>query len=1728
MSDLQKNSLGDSHQFDSIAMKQHLQREEYLQNYVSIDLEVSPKSGRIEKFAAVHASNNQFLTCNVNNLALDLARLDEFVDGASFILGHNIIEHDIPYLKVANPNLSLLGLPVIDTLRLSPLAFPENPYHHLVKHYKDGGLRRTKKSDPKLDAEIAIELFDYEFEDFKLVSPDLLAAWHWLTTNQCAQQDVAMDVFFSEVRTASRPIEAEARRAIANRLRDSACATPSGAILSSSMLDKWALAYALAWLSVAGGKSTMPPWVCHQFPNAEKLIYQLRNFNCRSASCSWCRENHDAHKLLMRWFKLPDFRQFPADENGKSRQQSIVEKSMAGEHVLAKLPTGTGKSLCYQLPALSRYDKTGALTVVISPLVALMADQIHSLEKSGINSCATINGMLSMPERSDALEKVRLGEVSILLISPEQLRSRSVINAIKQRRIGGWVMDEAHCLSKWGHDFRPDYRYVGRFIKEKSKNRIIPNIMCLTATARPEVTGDIVDHFKDWLDIDLTVCDGGAERSNLDFEVIQTSPDRKFSHIYSVLESHLPSDIPGGAIVYCATRQQCELVAEDLIERGVAAHYYHAGLSPEIKKDVQQRFTDSGGDLRVVVATNAFGMGIDKPDVRLVVHADIPGSLENYLQEAGRAGRDQINARCVLLFTEEDAERQFGMAARSRLTRLQIHSVLRALRKLNRKETLDGDVVATAGEILDEDEDHGFVRDSATDDTRVRTAIAWLEESELLTREENNVQVFPSSLKVSSIDEASKKLTKASLDGNYCKKLLAIVEALMSAAPTKGISTDDLMDLTGLSRDRIKGALFDLERLGVSANDTQLTVFVHFGVKQHSKKRFKQSSNLESALIDYMRELAPNQDKGEGSILNLRHASQSLRDDGLENSLPEKLWRIIRSISYDGQDESNKTGSLSVKKLDLETCRVTLRRDWRNLNQIADMRRQAASRLLDHLLDCLPSGKTGVDIPVRTTIGKLHDALITDLLLKNSTKNSMKLMERALLWLHEQDVIRLNRGLTVFRPAMTIRLIEQSRRRGFASTDFIPLDIHYKGQVRQIHFMIAYAELGIEAMSEAIRMAMDYFALNEEQFLQRWLPNRNRKGLDLETTPESWQKIVAVLKNPVQHRIVADMRENTNVLVLAGPGSGKTRVLVHRIAYLIRVKRQEARGIIAIAYNRHVVVEIRRRLYDLVGKEDARRVIVLTCHGLAMRLAGVSFKKMANQPTKADFNKVINQAVSVLQGDGLHSEEAEEQRARLLAGFRWILVDEYQDINKERYELISALAGRTLADESRKLTLFAVGDDDQNIYSFDHTSVEFIRRFQSDYGPSPTYLIENYRSTINIISAANVVIERARRRMKKDEPIRINRARAKEMPGGEWKELDSVSEGRVQIINTDLDSQAVVAIQELQRLAKLDANWDWSKCAVIARNWECLDAVRACCDNKKLPVQMGNEDFSNFMQLRETRDFMASLEGENNRLICTDDLNVAIDASKPNRWSALLQQAIEEFREESIEDETTVRHFIDWFREWTVEIRRRQRELLLVTAHSAKGLEFDHVVVLDGNWNQFSENDPDESIRLYYVAMTRARKMLILLKTGNNHPIQNGLNNKSFVLQRKVSNVGKNERKVGFHKYETSPKDVDLGFAGRFSSKNSIHHTIASLNTGDTLTTRFNQKGVMELMNPDGVVIGRLSKGFTHPPRMRCYAAKVYAIINRQGDSAAAEYRDTVKCDNWEVVLPELIYEREK
>ncbi|PUA17847.1 RecQ family ATP-dependent DNA helicase [Glaciimonas sp. PCH181] len=1687
---------------------------------LSIDLEVGIRDARIHSFAAVHGETDATLVFTKGDLGAALIQLDELAQTASFLLGHNLIDFDLPHLAAAQPDLRLLKLPAVDTLRLNPLAFPRNPYHHLVKHYKDGRLRSGELNNPELDARLTLDVFRDQLQAFQAMqelAPDLLLAWRWLTASGAGNS--SLNSFFMTVRRETRPSQSAAYAAIMRQLSGNACMVHGTQILADTSDDGWALAYALSWLSVAGGNSVMPPWVRHQFPKAAALVKLLRDTSCGEPTCAWCSERHDARKELKRWFGFSDFRPEPADANGHPLQQAIVEAALQGKHVLGILPTGTGKSLCYQIPALSRYDKTGALTVVISPLVALMSDQVAGLEARGISCCAAINGLLSMPERADVLDRVRLGDIGILIVSPEQLRNRALRKVLEQREIGAWILDEAHCISKWGHDFRPDYRYVGRFIKEKSGTNGAAPVMCLTATAKPDVVADMIGHFRDKVGIELTVFNGGANRTNLSFSVVPTTPAEKLAHIYQLLMADLPLPTQGGAIVYCASRKQTEEIAEFLREKGIKAGHFHAVMQPEAKKSTQQQFIR--GELQVIVATNAFGMGIDKPDVRLVIHADIPGSLENYMQEAGRAGRDRESARCVLLYTPEDVERQFGMSARSRLTQREIQAILKALKNLDRKKRSEGEIIATAGEILAEDIDANFARDSATDDTRVRTGISWLEEAALLTREENSVQVFPSSLRVGSMDEAKAKLAKIALDPDYRRQLLALVDALISADADEGISTDELMGASGHSSDKVRAALYDLEKFGIASNDTALTAFVHTGVERTSLKRLEEAAGLETTLIAKLQEAAPDLTKGETTFLQLRRATQALKDDGHLTALPEKIARIVQSLANDGRSEDG-LGSIRLRRLDAESLQITLQREWSALKKTAELRRTAAALLVDHLLAVLPAGSRGTDLLAVTTLGKLLAVIDGDLQLRGEVKDTSKLLDRALLWLHEQEVIRLNKGLAVFRPAMTIRL--GMDKRNFVKADFAPLKLHYDEQIVQIHVMAEYVQRGLLAMVNALQLAMDYFGLTRDDFMERWLPERE-KELARQTTPASWRTIVEDLNNTTQQRIVTDDREQTNVLVLAGPGSGKTRVLVHRIAYLVRVKRENPRGILALAYNRHAAVEIRTRLAALIG-DDAKRVAVLTCHAFAMRLAGASFYGRAFQGD-LPFKEVLLQAIALLKGDGLPPDEADEQRDHLLAAFRWILVDEYQDIGQDQYALISALAGRTRSEEDGRLSLFAVGDDDQNIYAFDGASVEFIRRFEQDYAAKPAFLVENYRSTRHIIEASNSVIAAARNRMKIDNPIIIDRGRLKLKAGGEWEQIDPVGKGRVQILAKTYNpiQQAQSVMVELQRLATLDPSWDWRNVAVIARNWADLDPARCYCELHGIPVQLGNEETSHFWPLRETQALIRWLRTQQGQLIAAVEINRWLNQQPSGPWWDLQRDALEEYIVESTGAEVHTEYFIGWLWEWMREARQRQGGVLLMTAHRAKGLEFDHVAILDGNWDRSGDNeDTDAPRRIFYVAMTRAKKTLTLAQLAQKNIFLEALHASPHVLHRPPMLLPSPGIEMRRRYLRLTQKEVDIGFAGQWNIKDRVHSAISALSAGDAIALR-QRENKWELVDKNGMIVGVLSQSFSAPKGMQFVSGSVRAMIVRRRKDTEEKYLNRCRCDEWEVVLPELVFE---
>ena len=335
-----------------------------------------------------------------------------------------------------------------------------------------------------------------------------------------------------------------------------------------------------------------------------------------------------ALRMLETYFGYTSFR--PA-------QEAPIASLLRNEDVIGIMPTGAGKSICFQIPALCK----AGLTIVFSPLISLMKDQVDGLLVQNIPA-ALINSTLTQAEFNKTMYEVRSGKIKLLYIAPERLSSNFFCNVLRALPIAQVIVDEAHCISEWGHDFRPSYRLIGEWLNSLPKR---PIVGAFTATATKYVENDI----KKLLGLDkANVYVTGFDRPNLSFSVIRTP--KRMDYVVHYVRQHANEN----GIIYCATRKDVDRVYENLTRAGIKAGHYHGGLNDEVRREMQNAYADD--KLQVMVATNAFGMGIDKSNVRYVLHYQMPRNMESYYQEAGRAGRDGAPAECILLYSGQDVQ----------------------------------------------------------------------------------------------------------------------------------------------------------------------------------------------------------------------------------------------------------------------------------------------------------------------------------------------------------------------------------------------------------------------------------------------------------------------------------------------------------------------------------------------------------------------------------------------------------------------------------------------------------------------------------------------------------------------------------------------------------------------------------------------------------------------------------------------------------------------------------------------------------------------------------------------------------------------------------------------------------------------------------------------------------------------------------------------------------------
>jgi len=549
--------------------------------------------------------------------------------------------------------------------------------------------------------------------------------------------------------------------------------------------------------------------------------------------------------------------------------------------------------------------------------------------------------------------------------------------------------------------------------------------------------------------------------------------------------------------------------------------------------------------------------------------------------------------------------------------------------------------------------------------------------------------------------------------------------------------------------------------------------------------------------------------------------------------------------------------------------------------------------------------------------------------------------------------------------------------------------------------------------------------------------------------------------------------------------------------------------------------------------------LVSTYHGAAMRIAGISVRDMteANRGKDIDFERVILDAVRFIRGEtevpGVGPDEVRDQ---LLGGYSHILVDEYQDIDQAQYDLVSAIAGRAFDDSDGKLSIMAVGDDDQNIYAFRGANVEFIRKFQEDYSAKVVYLVENYRSTKHIIDASNHLIRHNVDRMKVDHPIRINRERSPNLPGGRWELLDPVSKGRVQVVAVkNRWHQAQCVKSELERLKGLSPGLEWDDCAILARSRKDLAPVRSLLEEAGLPVKTLLESSLPLHRVREFSAFINKLsdhKGENRKaselLVMIKDLS---SNSKGSPWWRMLEGFVRALVDETADAMLPVGWAVDSLYDYVAEQRREKflgSGFFLGTIHSTKGMEFAHVVILDGDWGAPSgDKQAEEERRTLYVGMTRARETLTLMRSEERpNPFLRELRGDSLLLRKAAAPAGIPGKDV-FKQYEVlGLNDVYLDYAGGSPQGHSIHAHLSKMQAGEKVFLAAGSPAV-KICDTDGFCVGRLSKSASDIWREKLgqvSEVRVVAMVERDSMDVQETYRGRIKAEKWEVPMLEVVY----
>ena len=1250
---------------------------------VFVDSEIDSVRGKILDLGAVKEDGSEF---HENNSL----RFKEFVKGSRIICGHKIIDHDLKYIRYFFDDGSLFA----DTLLLSALLFPQRAHHSIEKDYK---IEDFDRNNPMFDSRKTKALFYEEVAAFNSLNDAMKAILFLLL-----KYHEGFKGFFKYIHY---DIEGEVTDLIRQQFNDYICRNAD--IIRIANQWGFELACVLMTLITEDQSVVFSPWLLNNYPKVDDVIKELRNTPCKDENCPYCSRLYNVKDKLKQYFGFDEFRTF----EGRPLQEQSVTDAVQGKSFITVFPTGGGKSLAFQLPALIASEAENALTVVISPLQALMKDQVDSLESKWKINAVMINGLLDPVSRKEAIERIENGTANILYISPEALRNNTISRLIKSRVIARFVIDEAHCFSAWGQDFRVDYIYIGKFIRElhntKKLGYSIP-VSCFTATAGQKVLEDIHKYFQEQLGIDMDFILASPERKNLKYEVRFVGANDKYSELRNLIVAH---NCP--TIVYVFSVQDTYRIADRLNNDDIKARPFNGQMSPTEKQENQEAFLKNKVD--VMVATSAFGMGVDKDNVGLVIHYQVPSSLEDYLQEAGRAGRNErIRGFCIALFDEKDIDYNFFILNQTKLSLKDIQNVWRAIiNKSGRRET----ICVSSEELADA---AGWTDvDNRNTSTEITTAIGALENAGYVERQNNVYRIYATGIIPKNMETARKMIECSSLiDSDEKLHAIRIMETLFTSKMIGKVQgedskrTDEIAEVLALEHNQVLHLIDLLREEKILADSQDMTAIISSDdTERKAFNKLNRSLHLEDFLIRRVLQW-------EDESIDFKEINEKSKEYGIGNVTPMQIRAILMHWAIRKYVRLNRIHSSSVLEIRYIESRKIVETAFRKRCNLCQF-------IISYLYELI-DGKRDKDLnEVKFSLLDLKRSYEEQLIIhEGDLETSMEELRDALLYIQRIGAMSMEGGFFVLNQRMKIKRIEMNNRIRYKKDDYKNLENHYKQKRRQIHIMAAYAKVLKDDPEKAKSFVNDYFAFETDDFDRKYFTKEQIQAMQKNISPKQYMKLFGHLSE-VQKNIIDDADSNS-IVVAAGPGSGKTMVLVHKLASLILLEDVKCEKLLMLTFSRLAATEFKKRLIKLIGP-PAYYVEIKTFHSYCFDILG-------RKGNIIESNDIEKEAVQMII-----SNEIERERINKAV----LVVDEAQDMSEDESNLID-----TMIKFNEDMRVILVGDDDQNIFEFRGSSSEYMKRFITKHDARTYSMIDNFRSDRSIVGFANLLVKSLSGRIK--------------------------------------------------------------------------------------------------------------------------------------------------------------------------------------------------------------------------------------------------------------------------------------------------------------------------------------------------------------------------------------------